>query len=570
MSVIKYSFALIVIALLSAIQSCTIKEVIVDVPTQIKTPEDVTSAINGLYAQLGNTGGFKYQGMLMLFLCADDIYSTEGADFGTYAKRIYNSVNTAPMWNTLYFSIANANNLISVLDNLTLDPAFKKTAYGEAYFVRAFCYYYLVRLYGGVPLRTEITSVNSNFYLPRSSVQKVYEQIFSDFKMASERLPLKVATAQLGRATKGAAQALLAQAYLTYGNQLALKGQQATAEYTNAVLYADSVINSAQYVLLDNYGDLFDINKEAGAYAEVIFGLRFTSDPQRSGQGANGSELAFRFGTANTHFVSGNAPNGAGSGSMLAMPWIADYYRKGDYAITGTTPAIDYRNEKAFNQRGFNSTQNKYYVTYPNIPGNTIPGSTADGTINFPLIGKYIDPTGQEQRDNGNDLFIIRYAEVFLLKAEAQNELSGPASAVAAFNVVRARARKANGIARTVPADIPSNTTLTKDAFRLKIFDERGLELIGEGQRWLDLVRMRSPLSASQTMYEYQFKTVLNVAANFPQTLPTYNTTTKKYSNANAVYAPALSVTIPKFLLFPIPTNEINQNPQLGAQNPGW
>lgn len=101
----------------------------------------------------------------------------------------------------------------------------------------------------------------------------------------------------------------------------------------------------------------------------------------------------------------------------------------------------------------------------------------------------------------------------------------------------------------------------------MKIFDERGLELIGEGQRFFDLVRMRSPISATQTMYEYQFKTVLTAK---PQTLPTYNTGSKKYSNANSVYAPSLNVTIPKFLLFAVPSIEILANPNFGLQNPGW
>ena len=93
--------------------------------------------------------------------------------------------------------------------------------------------------------------------------------------------------------------------------------------------------------------------------------------------------------------------------------------------------------------------------------------------------------------------------------------------------------------------------------------------------RWFDLVRMRSPLSATQTMYEYQFKVVLNNEANFPRTLPNgYNTTAQRYnpatSKANAVYAPILNVTVPKFLLFPVPNSETVQNKNFGAQNPDW
>lgn len=569
MKALKYFSLIPLLAILLVIPSCQLKEKLVDTPTPslIKNESDVTAVINGAYSQFNDAAAFKYQGMLMFMLCADDLYSDAGNELGTYSRRTYNSVNTSPMWNKLYSTIANANGLMKTLDNLKLDSAFKIRAYGEAYFLRAFSYYYLVRLYGGVPLRLKAVDINSDFYLHRNTVDEVYAQIFADFKMASAMLPLfsAISQAELGRASKGAAQALLAEAYLTYGNQLALRGGTVMAEYQNAGLYADSVINSNQYALLPNYGDLFEINKETAAYREVIFGIRFQTDQQARAQPAAGSEFALRFGAPNTHFVSGNGATGQGDATMRPMPWIADYYRTGDYASgTGATQVIDYRNEKAFFQKGFNSTQNKYYAVYPNLPA-----SAAEGTINTPLIAKYIDPTGKDSRNNGNDLFIIRLAEVYLIKAEAENELNGAtAVAQAAFNVVRARARNANGIARIVPANVA--TPLTKDQFRMKIFDERGLEFIAEGQRFFDLVRMRSPLSATQTMYEYQIKVVLPTK---PQVMPTYNATTNKYSNSNAVYAPAIMpslLSFPKFLLFPVPSTEILQNPNFGAQNPGW
>ncbi|MBA4140251.1 MAG: RagB/SusD family nutrient uptake outer membrane protein [Segetibacter sp.] len=557
--------AVLAVAIFINTTSC-LKENLKDIPTPslIKNTADVTAVINGAYSQFNDAAAFKFQGMMMLFLCADDIYADGGAEPGAYGGRTFTGVNTAPFWNKLYSTIANANDLIATLDRLNLDSTFEQRAYGEAYFLRAFSYYYLVRLYGGVPLRLEAVDVNSNFYLPRKTIDEVYAQIFSDFKMASALLPLysKISAAELGRASKGAAQAIMAQAYLTYGNQLSLKGQPATTQYQNAIVHADSVIASGQYTLLNNYGDLFEITKETGAYSEVIFGVRFQTDQQARAQPAAGSEFALRFGSPNTHFISGNGTTGSGDASMKLMHWFADYYRTGDYSAgTGTTQMIDYRNEKAFYQKGFNSTQNKYYAVYPNLPV-----TTADGTINTPLIAKYIDPSGKDSRNNGNDLFIIRLAEVYLIKAEAENEINGPtAAAQAAFNQVRARARQAGGTPRAVPSDVATN--LTRDQFRLKIFDERGLELVGEGQRWFDLVRMHSPLSATQTMYEYQFKTVLPAK---PQTLPTYNATSKKYSNTDAVYAPALKVSVPKFLLFPIPSSEILQNLNFGLQNPGW
>ena len=562
-----------VTALMLAVTSCSIDENITDRPNPgiIKTENDVNAVIRGLYARFNDAGSFKFRGWLMLSLAADDLYSPSAAEFGPFAKRTFTNVDVEPFYESLFHTIGAANDLIKVLDGLALKPAFMKRAYGEAHFIRAFCYYYLVRLYGGVPLRTVATGADSELYLKRASVDDIYKQIFDDFQIASISLPLasQINASELGRASKGAAQSILAQAYLTYGNQQSLKGQSPNQYYDKAIVYADSVISSNQYSLLNNYADLFDVNKEQDAYKEVIFGIRFQVDLQQSLVNSSGSEFAYRCAVGNTHFVTGNAPYGTGSGDVRPMPWTADLYRRNtlDYASADGT-VIDYRNETAFMQKGYQSVQNKYYVTYPNIPG------TNDGIIPTPLIGKYIDPKGRDMRNHGNDFFIMRFAEVYLIKAEALNELYGPSpDALAAFNQLRARARKANGTTRAVPQDINAITrpgvVASKSLFRLRIFYERGLEMLGEGQRWFDLVRMQHPDNASKTMYEYQFLEEL-AKTSYPKTFPTYNATTKKWSNSNAVYAQALNVTVPKYLLFPIPNKEMTRNPNFGGQNPGW
>jgi len=568
------------ITVLVTLNSCKLDEVIRDTatPATVNSESDVTAVIIGMYGRFNDSGMFKFLGHNMITLPADDIYSTAGSEYAAYAQRTLTSATTNPMWANFYATIKDANNLIDVLDKMEFSPAFEKRAYGEAYFIRAFSYYYLVRLYGGVPLRTTATNINSDFYLKRNSVEETYAQIFDDFKKASERLPLAKTLAvstELGRATKGAAQSLLAQAYLTYGNQLALKGQSATEQYQNAALYADSVITSAQYALLANYGELFEITKESAAYGEVIFGIRFQTDNQNRAQPAAGSEFAKRFGAGNTFGVA--AGGLAGDNTFRVAHWFADYYRTGDYSngLTTYTPDIDYRNEKAFHQRAQNTNTGRFYAVYPNIPGSTIPGASGDATINDPILAKYQDPGGKDERNHGNDFFIIRFAEVYLIKAEALNELEGPSpAALTAFNFVRARARTVNSVpnARAIPADLTSTTAVDQNTFRMKIFDERGLELIGEGQRWFDLVRMRSTLSPTQTMFEYQFLERLNNTTIYPRTLPTgFNATTQQYTTPkNAVYAPILNVTVPKFLLFPIPSQELQQNLNFGPQNPGW
>lgn len=577
------SNSILLVAVLSLTSSCSLDETILDAPTPktINSEEDATAVVIGMYSRFNDNTMFKNLGYLMLTLSADDVYSLATGDFAFYSQRVLTSANTSPMWNGFYATIKEANNLIQIVESSNFSQAFKNRALGEAYFIRAFSYYYLVRLYGGAPLRLEPTLIDSDLYLRRSTVDEVYAQIFKDFKAASERLPLakSIPSGELGRASKGAAQAILAQAYLTYGNQKALKGQPANEYYISSVIYADSVLNSGQYNLLTNYGELFDINREDAAYNEVIFGIRFQTDIQRFNTSAAGSEFARRY--ASSYNFGVTASGGAGDNTLKIAHWFVDYYRSGDYLVAGQapfTPNIDYRNEKAFVQRCFSNNSNRFFVVYPNIPGSTNPGSTTDGTATDPYaqLAKYQDPGGKDIRNHGNDLFIIRLAEVYLIKAEALNEISGPVTdALNAFNMVRTRARTVDGIpeARPVPANLVLGS-VDQDQFRMKIFDERGIEMVGEGQRWFDLVRMRSPLSASETMLEYQFTDRLNNESIYPRTLPAqYVPSISEYDvSKNAIYVPMLNVGIPKSLLFPIPDTELLQNPNIGSQNqnPGW
>jgi hypothetical protein len=217
----------------------------------------------------------------------------------------------------------------------------------------------------------------------------------------------------------------------------------------------------------------------------------------------------------------------------------------------------DYRAEVAFNTRFLNTTNNRFTVTYPRIP------AANELTQTQPYLNKYVDPAPLDTRNWENDFPVMRYAELLLIKAEAENEISGPnAAALAAFNQLRTRARNANGTSRTTPALLTA-TGLTKETFRRRIFDERGLELVGEGQRWFDLVRMRAP--NGKTMYEHMYSSEL-----VPVTvgLPVFNATTRIWTGGRI--APNTKVPFEqKYLLFPIPTSEVGINPNM-VQNPGY
>ncbi|MBP6386071.1 MAG: RagB/SusD family nutrient uptake outer membrane protein [Pseudarcicella sp.] len=550
----KYCF-LFSIAL--QLTSCNIDEKIIDKPTDanIKTENDVTALVSGMYGNLQEGSCFRTNGMHLLFLCADDFYSDSGSFFRISNHDFDGSLSSVQgFWNSLYLTIRNSNNVINVLDNLELSEKFEKRAYGDAYFVRALCYFYLVRLYGGVPLVTQPVNVNSNFYQRRNTVDEVYSQIFKDFKKASTSLPIAkdLLASELGKATKGASHALLAKSYLTYGNYQSLNNLPSDSSFIYSSNYADSVINSNQYALLDNFADLFDVKKEVNAYKEVIFGIRYTRDFFRSQLKSTGSEFAPNLSPQNFSNVAGTTTTN-GNGNMKVHPYIVDFYRTGDYAG-------DYRADATYTTRGFNKNNGKFHITFPGVKVANTETVSAWGHIK-----KYVDGEGFDSRNHENDFFICRLADVHLIKAEAMNELYGPtADAYASFNKVRERARKADGTVRTTPANIV--TGLTKEEFRLKVFHEREAELIGEGDRFFDLVRTKSPVDPNKTMFEYRFFTLYPTLS---KKAPVYNNTTKTWSETKSILGNYDKVSV-KHKLLPIPISELINNPNFGDNNPLW
>jgi len=523
--------------------SACLKERLADTPLTkdfSKTSQDITLQLNGMYGDLAGFNCFKNAIIHPLIVGADN-YSGSAGDAANFGQKLYTPQGRwfVESWDTFYRIINNVNTLLPLLEEADVPAAFRDKIKGNLYFLRGFSYFFLVRMFGGVPIRTEPVSAQSDFYLPRNSRDDVYDLLLTDLEQASSLLPLysELPAGEFGNATKGAAQALLALAYLTYGNRHDLAGNTAAAvdAYTQASAYADEVILSGEYALLENYADLWDIENEQAAYREVIFGIPYTRDKGASLAASLGSEI----GTWTR-----------GGGQWRVQPWFYDQCTTGDYEG-------DYRADATFLTFYINENNGREFVTYPVSPG---PGQ---GTTNQPFLAKYIDPAPVDNRNRENDFPIIRLAEVYLIKAEAENELHGPTGAAAeAFNQLRARARKADGTPRETPLDIDP-TMFTKESFRQKIFEERGFELFGEGQRWFDLVRMKAPTGT--TMFEYQYTEIL---PNFEQGLPAYNANNGRWNNRRV--APNTAVPFQeKYLLFPIPVSEIGVNP-FAEQNPGW
>jgi hypothetical protein len=284
------------------------------------------------------------------------------------------------------------------------------------------------------------------------------------------------------------------------------------------------------------------------AYDEVIFAIQFTVDDRATGFVAKGSEFA-------GWFLPGQYPNNQGINKNLIM---REFYTE---ATTGVHEN-DYRNElMADSLPNKNNAEN---------PVRTWPRSDrwSNNAIAIgPYLLKYISDGAPISRNGENDFYYIRFAEIYMLKAEALNELGDQAGAIAAFNKLRERARNAGGVPRTDPmdltlADLDNNPFLSdrQDAFRFELAQEKAMEFVGEGVRLYDIRRLR--LNDGRSMWQFILEDYYPAKYNTPEytTEPPYHTlaSTKEFHE--------------RYLLWPIPAPEIDSNTALSAedQNPGW
>jgi hypothetical protein len=482
-----------------------------------KTEDDAKQAVTACYYML-NSGGSVTPGGLtaqtpydVLFstgmeMMTDDINPGPGAtnpDVRSQAVLQHNSagLRVLQIWQFHYAGIRSCNIAIEKIPQIQFVPAnvpTQKRYVGEAKFLRALYYFNLVRLYGDVPLILEDQNIfdASAIQVPRTPAAEVYAQIENDLLSADTVLLATYGSADVGRATKGAALAILSKVYLTQG-----KWQQAAD-------LAKSIITSGAYSLQTDYSKVF-----LPAYknnSEHIFSAQFKANAQ--GQG------------------NGNAPRGARSGvpgvtgsyadqlvyyTYNGDPYFSIYklYHPNDKRKASGTAANSYGG--AFRTK-FLGSDGKNYVTL-NVPGDTVP-----------FLNKYWDPgVGSQLSESGANVPIIRYAELLLIAAEAENEANGPGNAYQYINPVRER------------AGIPDLTTgLSQSDFRDSVYLERRLELVWEWQRWFDLIREKGPdVHGGLLIPSLQLVGKTSVAE--------------------------------KHYLFPIPLQELNLNPKL-TQNPGW
>lgn len=463
-----------------------------------QTKEQAEAGLNGIYAVLTN-GGF-YGGVTPISretLSPNNYAYNNDNNLIASGNQLSNTATYNNAWNASYRGVGRANNLLANISNINMDAALKKRYIAEAKFLRALYYFPLWHLFGGSPLILEKPDFSTQSNLPRNSAAELLTQIIKDLDEASVDLPLTQSSTDKGRATKGAALALKARALLYAGR------------WTEAAAAARAVIDSKAYSLFADYRGVFLLENEGNA--EVIFDVQYKIP---------------EFGTGID--VGLDAQNTSAPTPDL----VNDYYAKDGLPIS---------------ESPLYSAANRYANRDPRLQATVIvPGSNYKGRVvtatQYPRTGfgqkKYTIYKDNEvpvksltTGESELNYILLRYADVLLMYAEAQNEAVGPdASVYSALNLIRKRA----GMPDVTPA-------LSQQQLRREIRHERRIELAGEGLYYYDVLRWKT---AEQ---------VLNADV---QNAGGQRVDTRRFNAARDYF-------------WPIPSIAIQENPAL-KQNPGW
>jgi hypothetical protein len=489
-----------------------------------RTTDDAQAALAGVYATSVASSGDNYYGRNFVMLVEFPTEMQTPYLSATNERSLVDNYTFTPAhsylystWQSAYQAINRANSVIGRVPGIAMDTTMRSRIVGEAKFLRALHYFNLVRLFGGVPLRTTETVALDSLQQPRATAPQVYAQIVADLRDAIRVLPSRYTGPDIGRATRGAAKTLLAKAYL----QRAGTGVTARVGVDSALTLLRDVKANEGYALVANYASLFDMTNEVNS--EVVF------DIQCSRSNGVGCRLSNQVAPRLSNYGSGQ------NGSFTAEEPFYEEFVAADRRRTAT-----------------------WQLSFTNKAGATVnylaTNNTANGAYgaDTPYMAKFLDRQSVSSGNDEPNYIVLRYADNLLMEAEAINELSGPtADAYAAVNAVRTRAGLPNLVAG-----------LSTGAFRDSVFHERRLELAMEGPNGYFDSQRNWPWAKAR------------IEANLAQgvrwlTLPAAQRVRQSRWPKFATGTTAAPVLTDKFRLMPIPTQARDLNPLL-EQNPGW
>lgn len=406
------------------------------------TEEDATKAVNAIYANLREWKQVAFAPIAIESMGSDDTEKGSSPSDATFMNNFDNFTATSTegqlsdFWNGQYQSINLCNQVLDNIPAITMNEALKARYLAEAKFVRAYNYFRLVRTFGDVPLRLAVPENAAEYNKPRTPKEEVWAAIENDLTDAAAVLPPSYTGANIGRATKGAALALHA------------KVAMYQAKWAD-VLSLTTEVMGMDYDLFADYYELFRVENENSV--ESVFEIQ--AGLVAGNSGASNSQYS------QVQGVRGSA--GGGWGFNVPTQDLVDEFETDDPRLEAT---IIFRGE-----------------TTPD--GDAIPVVGDNPMYNQKSYVPFADHVSGFNEGCGQNIRVIRYAEVLLMNAEANNELDNRTAALASLELVRARARAGdNGI-------LPEVTTTDKALLREAIWHERRVELAMEFDRYFDVIR---------------------------------------------------------------------------------
>ena len=417
-----------------------------------KTADDAIAGVNAAYAtlqfQLSPGGHFRwFWGDIM----SDDAIKGGSGDNDVNdllkLETFQGPVNTTLLegeWSANYEGIYRANVVLEKVPGIDMDGKLKARILGEAKFIRAWNYYNLVTIFGGVPLADKVLAP-SEYNIPRATAEQIWDFIEKDLKEASADLWKKsdYDPKDLGRITKGSAQALLAKTYLW------------RKKWAEAKAVTETIISSNEYTLVPKYEDIFTLDGENNA--ESIFEIQYMN-----ASGGNWGRNNANEGTFTNVFTRARGQFGGFGFNIPTQNFVDEFFKEGfeDPRLKSTV----FRVGDAMGDRGI---------------------FTIEATGGLPYLyysKKYFNnkseeaPFGDPAPNGGSNDRVLRYADVLLMHAESSFQAGDQNAARNSLNKVRARV--------SIPAISSSGNDLLGAIYR-----ERRLELGLESHRFFDLVR---------------------------------------------------------------------------------
>jgi hypothetical protein len=432
----------------------------------------------------------------------------------------YNNVDVGSsyfqdFWNYQFRGITKCNVVIQEIDNVpNLNPAKRDQLLGEVKFLRAFFYFELVKNFGGVPIVTTFDELLTPDIInySRSSADEVYELIEQDLLEAERLLPLKseYASIDIGRATKGAAQAYLAKVYLF------------RERWAEAAEMAKKVIDSGEYQLEADFADVWNVQNPNGV--EAIFEIRYRTDPVQRVGGFYG-------------VTTGSREDGGWNWCVPSSNLEQAFLDEGDIIRLRST--IIKHGDPVFGDPGVEEF-------------NAAPSRNKSARINR----KFYIPTAFRETPytQGNlplNHILMRYADVLLMYAESSYFSGQEQAAKEALRQVRDR------------VNLATSMDLTGDALRDAIWKERRLELALEQHRVYDLRRQKVDGVPRITK-------IFGPNGEFVRYNLDANTDEFELSNTGEDQAKGATFDPSKHLLWPIPASEIILSRGMIQQNPNY